>query len=324
MKRVALLPALLAAGLLAGCGSSGAPSAPIAPGAPSTPRGMSVGITDGHLGGAITESSDGRERRLAPRSAIDPAVLRPKPNAHEGIAAGDSCANADLLPSAANLQAITAATLCLVNGERADRGLRALSTDADLAQAAMVHGGDMVERGYFAHDGRDGSKPADRIRRAGYLSGGGAWQIGENLAWGTGDLSTPRSIMAAWMSSPGHRANILEPDYKEIGVALVAGNPNSRDGSGATFVTEFGVVEKSAQSASRRARQTHGAGERRKSEAHRSAHRRKHRSSRAKAKLRARMRARRSRARRARAALAPRSRRGRVVGRVSRAHGGLN
>jgi uncharacterized protein YkwD len=323
MKRVALLPALLAAGLLAGCGSKGAPSAPIAPGAPSTPGGMSVGITDGHLGDAITDRSDGRERQLSRGGAIEPAVLRPRPNTREGVAAGDSCTNADLLPSAANLQAISAATLCLLNGERADRGLRALSTDADLAQAAVAHGGDMVEHGYFAHDGRDGSKPADRIRRAGYLSGGGAWQIGENLAWGTGDLSTPRSIMAAWMNSPGHRANILEPDYREVGIALVAGNPNAHDGSGATFVTEFGRVERPAQSASRRARQTHGAGERR-SEARRSAHRRKHRSSRAKAKARARMRARRSRARRARAALAPRSRRGRVVGRVSRSHGGLN
>ena len=69
----------------------------------------------------------------------------------------------------------------------------------------------MVDHQYFAHEGRDGSQPAERIRATGYLSGGGAWRIGENLAWGTGDLATPRAIMAAWMHSPGHRANILQP-----------------------------------------------------------------------------------------------------------------
>ena len=49
----------------------------------------------------------------------------------------------------------------------------------------------MVDHQYFAHEGRDGSQPAERIRATGYLSGGGAWRIGENLAWGTGDLATP-------------------------------------------------------------------------------------------------------------------------------------
>ena len=84
----------------------------------------------------------------------------------------------------------------------------------------------MVDHQYFAHEGRDGSQPAERIRATGYLSGGGAWRIGENLAWGTGDLASPRAIMAAWMHSPGHRANILQPQYRQIGFGVIAGNPN--------------------------------------------------------------------------------------------------
>ena len=53
--------------------------------------------------------------------------------------------------------------------------------------------------------------------------------------------------MAAWMHSPGHRANILQPAYREIGFGVIAGNPAAHDGTGATFVTEFGVVERSAR-----------------------------------------------------------------------------
>ena len=100
----------------------------------------------------------------------------------------------------------------------------------------------MVEHLYFSHDGRDGSQPAERIRASGYLSSGGGWRIGENLAWGTGELASPKAIMAAWMGSPGHRANILQPAYREIGFGVLAGNPSSRGGGGATFVTEFGFV----------------------------------------------------------------------------------
>ncbi len=304
MTRAALIPVLLAALGLAGCGSTGAPSTPSAPGARVGP--MSIGITDGHLGGAVTDTSGGREEELSKARRIDPRVLRPAPNLNEGIAGADDCANADLAPDASNLSAVSDATFCLLNTERAARGLTALTPDRQLQRAALLHGGDMVDHQYFAHGGRNGSKPADRVRAAGYLSSGGAWRIGENLAWGTGDLATPRSIMAAWMHSAGHRANILMPQYRQIGFGVIAGNPNGRDGSGATYVTEFGVVERPAR-ATRSSATSHD----RKGSKRRSAARRH----------KARMRARRSRAR---VALAPRSRRGRVIGRVASTHAGLH
>jgi hypothetical protein len=221
-----------------------------------------------------------------------------------------------MLPDGSNLASVSVATLCLLNAERADRGLTALKVDRDLQQAALGHGNDMVANRYFAHDGRDGSKPAERIRAAGYLSNGGAWRIGENLAWGTGELASPKAIMAAWMNSPGHRANILMPAYREIGFGVIAGNPTSGDGSGATFVTEFGVVERPARSASRRART--GTVRRVASHDRRDTRATKRRAAHRRAK--ARMRARRSRAR---IALSPHSRKGRVVGRVSRTSAGL-
>jgi uncharacterized protein YkwD len=74
------------------------------------------------------------------------------------------------------------------------------------------------------------------------MRSGGRWTVGENLAWGTADLSTARGLLNAWMNSPGHRANILKPAYREIGVAIAMGTPKSRDAPGATVATTFGVI----------------------------------------------------------------------------------
>jgi uncharacterized protein YkwD len=297
MKRFALVPVVLTAASLAGCGSAGSPSTPqTASGGRVGP--MSIGVTDGHLGGAITDTSGGREQELSKAGRIDPRVLRAAPNLNEGVAGATDCADADLQPDASNLPTVSDATFCLLNAERSARGLTVLKADGKLQRAALAHGGDMVDHQYFAHEGLDGSQPAERIRSSGYLSGGGAWRIGENLAWGTGDLATPRAIMAAWMHSPGHRANILKPQYRQIGFGVIAGNPNAKNGSGATYVTEFGVVAhpSSALTASNR---RHAASRRHK----------------------ARLRARRARAR---VALAPHPRRRAIVGRVASVHAGIN
>ena len=71
--------------------------------------------------------------------------------------------------------------------------------------------------------------------------------LGENLAWGTGALATPRSIMQAWMNSAGHRQNILNREFREFGVGVAAGNPSARDGLGATYANEFGVLQGATQ-----------------------------------------------------------------------------
>ena len=313
--RSALIPAVLAAASLglAGCGSTGGPTVPaagpVAPAGPATS--LSVGVTGGRLGDATTDTSGGGGRELSTGGPIDP-VARRAPDTREGIGAGDACGNATLLPEAANLATVAEATLCLLNGERADRGIAALRLNDRLQRAALAHGSDMVEHGFFSHSGRDGSQPAARIRETGYLSAPGNWRIGENLAWGTGELASPKAIVAAWMASSGHRANILQPAYREIGFGVLAGNPVSREDGGATFVTEFGVVERAvrttpSRSGSSAARRAATKARERRADARR---------------VRARSRAR--RARRARAALAPRSRRGRIVGSVASVRGGLN
>ena len=98
----------------------------------------------------------------------------------------------------------------------------------------------MAERNYFSHQSRDGSSFLDRIRRVSYLPSSGAWSVGENLAWGSESLATPKEIFRAWMHSSGHRANILDRRFREIGIGVVVGAPVGGVANGATYASEFG------------------------------------------------------------------------------------
>ena len=162
-----------------------------------------------------------------------------------------ACSDTRVRPGTGNLRQVERATVCLLNAERRRRGLRPLSGHWRLARAADRHVKDMVEHRYFAHDSRNGSSFSDRIRATGYLSRAGRWVVGENLAWGGGSKATAAAIVEAWMDSPGHRANILNGRFREIGIGLTLGSP--RGGAGATYATEFGAVTGRASSA-RRAR----------------------------------------------------------------------
>lgn len=104
--------------------------------------------------------------------------------------------------------------LALANSERARAGCPPLSVDAALRRAAQGHTQDMADYGYFSHTGSDGTSPWDRAAEAGYSD-----PSGENIAAGYG---TPEDVMAAWMASPGHRANILNCDSREMGLGYVA------------------------------------------------------------------------------------------------------
>lgn len=159
----------------------------------------------------------------------------------QASAAPGGCASASAEPHSARYVAVRGATLCLINAERRRRGLPALRFNRRLATAASRHARDMVRERYFSHDSRDGSGFVDRIRGAGYLRGrSSAWSLGENIAWGSGEMASPRVIVDAWMQSPGHRRNILNRRFREIGVALALDAPVPGMHRAATYVTEFG------------------------------------------------------------------------------------
>jgi uncharacterized protein YkwD len=105
--------------------------------------------------------------------------------------------------------------LNLVNVERARIGLTPLVRATELDSAAQQHSQSMADNGFFSHTGLDGSSPFERMRRAGYAF----VDAGENIAVG---FATPQAVMEAWMNSTGHRANILQPYFSEIGIGIAA------------------------------------------------------------------------------------------------------
>jgi uncharacterized protein YkwD len=152
-----------------------------------------------------------------------------------------TCENTELVPDAGNLAAVRAAVLCLHNRERSARGLPALKEHAKLRKAAEGHSVHMVDAQFFSHDAPGGEDMVDRILGAGYARDAG-WSLGENIAWGTGGLATAAEIHRAWMRSPGHKANILRRQFRDIGIGIALGAPIDDGGlDGATYTADFGV-----------------------------------------------------------------------------------
>src|SRR5204863_8692363 len=153
------------------------------------------------------------------------------------------CDNSDVSPSDADVDLLNSAILCLVNGERADAGLPALAESPQLDQAATGMAERMVSEHFFSHETPDGKNIVDRIEPTGYIPDSSDWVVGENLAWGSGALSTPQAIVNGWMNSPGHKANILAPDYKDVGLAACMGSPTTSTSGGTVYVNNFGAKE---------------------------------------------------------------------------------
>ncbi|GAA2472536.1 CAP domain-containing protein [Streptomyces longisporus] len=106
----------------------------------------------------------------------------------------------------------------LTNRERAGAGLPPLAVDPLLTTAAQAHSADMVARAFYSHTSPDGSQPWDRAAAAGARRR----SIGENIACGQ---RSPAEVVDGWMNSPGHRANILKPDFTHIGIGFAGGGP---------------------------------------------------------------------------------------------------
>ena len=112
---------------------------------------------------------------------------------------------------------IVAAVIALSNAERAKAGLEPLRRNESLVQAAQEYAGVLAPGPCFAHTCPPVPAMAERAERAGYT--GRTW-IGENISAGS---RTAAGVVEGWMQSPGHRANILKPEYREIGVGVETG-----------------------------------------------------------------------------------------------------
>ena len=123
--------------------------------------------------------------------------------------------------------------LDLINQERQNRGIPPLHMDARLVAAARGHSQDMGCNGFFSHTGSDGSSPFDRMRRQGYTFTAAA----ENIFAGSGSYNSPQAAFNGWMNSDGHRENMLNAAYVDVGIgyANVPGSPY-----GGYFTADFG------------------------------------------------------------------------------------
>lgn len=139
-------------------------------------------------------------------------------------------ASAGSAQTSRSARAFTSALVQAINGARAANGLAPLQVDARLATAAHGQSAYLASAGVLDHSGPDGSTVFTRLTRQGYHG----HMVGENLAAGMG----PAATVQAWLASPGHRMNLLEPGFHLLGVGVVLG---SLDGMNAPFVTaDFG------------------------------------------------------------------------------------
>ena len=177
-------------------------------------------------------------------------------------ASATSCPNPDVEVSGLSQNQMEGSITCLINEERTSRGLGAVQSNGDLRDAALSHSNEMVAQQYFEHTSPQGVTFIDRIEATGYMRGVRSWIVCENLVWGTGPLSTPQSLVTAWMNSPPHRENLLKPQFREIGVAAVDGTPEGDLGDpGVTVSSEYGtragVTKKHKSKAHKKLRKRH-------------------------------------------------------------------
>lgn len=243
IRSCVLTPILVASVMvLGGCGggneSSQAPDSPAA--SPAKGGLVHAEATSGRLGPAQRATADSDSVIGKPR-AISRRAQGPTRAQRHGVAAGAACGDSALAPTADNLAQVAASILCLLNAERADAGLPPLTRNGQLDAASQGMSDEMVRERFFSHETPDGRNLVDRVQPTGYLPSSDKWVLGENLAWGSGGLSTPGAIVNGWMNSPGHKANVLASDYKDIGIGIVLGSPTPSQTGGTTYTTDFGA-----------------------------------------------------------------------------------
>jgi uncharacterized protein YkwD len=141
------------------------------------------------------------------------------------------------------LSSLEQGVLADLNAIRIQHHLVPLRLSTALTTSAREHSQEMASKGYFAHESADGSAFWKRIKLVYPQGSAGYWSVGENLLWSSPDVD-PSGALTMWMNSPEHRANILSPSWREIGVSAlhVDAAPGTFQGLDVTIVTtDFGV-----------------------------------------------------------------------------------
>jgi uncharacterized protein YkwD len=125
-----------------------------------------------------------------------------------------------------------------INEVRVNHGVAPVHLATGLRRAAQGHSNDMVAHNYFAHTSPTGSTLAYRIMRSTFRTYG-EWWAGEDLAWGTGTIGSPRNVIRMFLASPEHRAILLSSRYTYVGVGRAVG-PFQGFESAAVWTVDFG------------------------------------------------------------------------------------
>ena len=148
------------------------------------------------------------------------------------------CLNQHEAPRFTGDERAQVAALCLVNAERAAAGAQPLRMDQQLEHQADDYAQRLVNEQFFSHVDPLGGTLYQRTRGSNYLLGADLWLIGENIGWGVSTVGSPVHIVETWMSSPGHRKNLLNPAFRDVGIGLTPGTPSGAS-SGATHVQVY-------------------------------------------------------------------------------------
>jgi uncharacterized protein YkwD len=140
------------------------------------------------------------------------------------------------------LSALELDVVARINAQRTARGLRALRVSRGLTAAANYHTNQMGQLGFFEHESVNGAPFWRRIQRF-YPAGRGYWSVGENIFWESPDTGAA-SAVREWMRSPAHRENILNREWRDVGISAehFESAPGAFGGRSVTIVTaDFGV-----------------------------------------------------------------------------------
>jgi uncharacterized protein YkwD len=157
------------------------------------------------------------------------ATLAPQPDAVFAAPAkkakAQTCRGADTWTSTKRARK---ALLCLVNRERAKRGLRKMRYSSKLSKVAAVHAGDLVRYRFIGHTSPRHGGLMKRVKKSGWAAGKSRWTYGEIMGDGLNRGATPRRIVRAWMNRPIHSRAILHRRFTSMGVGAVKGRPRGR------------------------------------------------------------------------------------------------
>ena len=170
-----------------------------------------------------------------------------------GAVAGTAHASDATPATTERLQALDGQILTRLNATRAAHGLRPLVVSDGLENAAVAHSRELIQAGVFQHDSPDGTSFVQRLKHFYSPSGYSSWTAGENLLYNTADIDADTAIRA-WLDSPPHRENMLNPDWREVGIGSVhASTAGGTFGGAPTWVItmDFGARTGGAKAAAK-------------------------------------------------------------------------